>query len=599
MQKQVVLRLMHLFVTLSVALSISSCLSHIKNKGDISDGSTPTNDDEGIESGISDYGTGSVEDDADHKVDGNNGIDAGVTIPDDVGSGNETPEASGPYLLEIGESCSSNSECLSGYCTDAVCCDSACDGVCQRCDGNDATGLIGYCSPIKRGEDPDDECDKDEPLSCGFTGACDVHEACEYYGKEISCGDDSFCNRNGECVRFWTKQIGTPELDHVGAIAADSEDNVYLTGLTEGDLDGNSNAGAYDLFVVKYDSDGIEQWVRQLGSSNYDYGKSIATGSRGDVYVTGYTLGNLDGNSNAGGYDLFVVKYNSAGVKQWTRQLGSSDYDFVSDIAVNSRDEVYVTGNTSGDLDGNTNAGGIDLIVVMYNSAGVKQWTRQLGSSADDAGSGIAVDSNGNVYVTGSTEGGLDGHATAGNKDVIIVKYNSEGVKQWSRQFGAIDTDRGTDIATDGNGNIYLTGYGNLDGYISVGAEDLFVVKHDSDGVKQWTRQFGSYGFDNSNSIAVDGLNDIYVTGDTKGNLDGNTSAGDTDAFIVKYDSEGTKQWTKQFGTSDYVSGKAIATDSNHSIYVAGNTNGSLDGNSNAGDVDLFVVKYNSDGIQL
>ena len=223
-----------------------------------------------------------------------------------------------------------------------------------------------------------------------------------------------------------TKQLGTSGEDVANGVATDSSGNVYVTGYTQGGLDG-TNAGSWDLFVVKYNSSGTKQWTKQLGTSNSDSATGVATDSSANVYVTGFTEGGLDG-TNAGSWDLFVVKYNSSGTKQWTKQLGTSGIDIANGVATDSSGNVYVTGYTQGGLDG-TNAGGSDLFVVKYNSSGTKQWTKQLGTSGIDSTNGVATDSSGNVYVAGVTSGGLDG-TNAGSYDLFVVKYNSDGVKQ-------------------------------------------------------------------------------------------------------------------------------------------------------------------------
>jgi len=97
-----------------------------------------------------------------------------------------------------------------------------------------------------------------------------------------------------------------------------------VAGYTEGGLDNNTKTGSYDLFVVKYNSSGTKQWTKQLGTSSDDLAYGVATDSSANVYVTGFTDGGLDGNTSAGVNDLFVVKYNSSGTKLWTNQLGSS-----------------------------------------------------------------------------------------------------------------------------------------------------------------------------------------------------------------------------------------------------------------------------------
>ena len=394
-----------------------------------------------------------------------------------------------------------------------------------------------------------------------------------------------------------TSQLARSSNDYAHGVAIDSSGNVYVAGGTNGGLDGNTNAGNTDLFVIKYNSSGTKQWTNQLGSSSRDSANGVATDLSGNVYVTGMTNGELDGCKSAGVEDLFVVKYNSSGTKQWTNQLGSSSRDSANGVATDSSGNVYVTGTTYWELDGNTSAGKADLFVVKYNSSGTKQWTKQLGTEKIDEARGVSTDSSGNVYVTGYTDGGLDGNNSAGRSDLFVVKYNSSGTKQWTKQLGTEDSDFANGVATDSSGNVYVTGttYRNLDGNTNEGNADLFVVKYNSSGTKQWTKQLGTSSTDTANGVATDSSGNVYVAGGTYGGLDGNTSAGDNDLFVVKYNSSGTKQWTNQMGTSSTDTANGVATDSSRNVYVSGDTHRGLDNNTNAGN-DLFVVKYNSSG---
>ena len=119
-----------------------------------------------------------------------------------------------------------------------------------------------------------------------------------------------------------------------------------------------------------------------------------------------------------------------------TQQSGSSGDDYGLTIDRDTADNFYVAGHTNADLDGNTNAGEKDLFLIKYNSGGVKQWTQQIGTAADEFVYGVSVDSNGNIYVAGRTQGGLDGNTNAGSDDIFLIKYDSNGVKQWTRQMG-------------------------------------------------------------------------------------------------------------------------------------------------------------------
>jgi hypothetical protein len=233
----------------------------------------------------------------------------------------------------------------------------------------------------------------------------------------------------------WTKQLGSFLSETGKGVTTDSSGNIYVTGTTGGGLDGNTSSGGHDIFLVKYNSSGTKQWTKQLGTSENDYGNGVTTDSSDNIYVTGYTLGGLDGNTNSGNYDIFLVKYNSSGTKQWTKQLGTSSSDHGNGVTTDSSGNIYVTGYTTGlenyvGLDGNTSLGSTDIFLVKYNSSGTKQWTKQLGTSLSDSGNGVSTDSSGNIYVTGLTQGGLDGNTNSGYLDIFLVKYNSDGVKQ-------------------------------------------------------------------------------------------------------------------------------------------------------------------------
>ena len=427
----------------------------------------------------------------------------------------------------------------------------------------------------------------------------------------ISCSkssDDGSKSTDNTTTTTWTKQLGTTSDDKGNSVTTDTSGNIYVTGYTDGGLDGNTSSGESNIFLVKYNSSGTKQWTKQLGSGTKDRGNGVSTDSSGNVYVTGYTYGGLDGNTSSGGMDIFLVKYDSSGTKQWTKQLGTSSYESGSGVTTDSSDNIYVTGLTEGGLDGNTNSGSWDIFLIKYNSSGTKQWTKQLGTSSGDYGYGVTTDSSGNIYVTGNTGGGLDGNTNSGIRDIILIKYNSSGTKQWTKQLGTSSDELGNGVTTDSSGNVYVTGWtgGDLDGNTSSGSGDIFLIKYNSSGTKQWTKQLGTSSVDVGNDVTTDSSDNIYVTGYTDGGLDGNTSSdgntnlgfGSGDIFLIKYNSSGTKQWTKQLGTSSVDVGNDVTTDSSDNIYVTGYTDRGLDGNTSSGGMDIFLVKYNSSGIK-
>ena len=112
-------------------------------------------------------------------------------------------------------------------------------------------------------------------------------------------------------------------------VAVDSSGNSYVTGFTDGGLDGNSSSGKLDFFLTKYNSSGTKEWTIQEGSSGNDEAHGVAVDSSDNIYVAGYTDKKFHGNNNSGRYDIFLVKYNSSGTKQWVKQLegSSKSYD--------------------------------------------------------------------------------------------------------------------------------------------------------------------------------------------------------------------------------------------------------------------------------
>ena len=151
-----------------------------------------------------------------------------------------------------------------------------------------------------------------------------------------------------------------------------------------------------------------------MGTKYNDYGDSVTTDSSGNIYVTGRTRG-LDGNTGMSGlYDIILMKFDSSGTKQWTKQLVTSNrqYDQGSKSFFDSSGNIYVTGWTPGFSSGKDS----DIILIKFNSSGTKQWTKKFGTSSTETGLGGTTDSSGNIYVTGKTRGDLE--------DIAAVEYD-------------------------------------------------------------------------------------------------------------------------------------------------------------------------------
>jgi hypothetical protein len=383
--------------------------------------------------------------------------------------------------------------------------------------------------------------------------------------------------------------MGTGGADFGLGVAANRLGAIYIAGYTP-DSFGGASAGITDAFLSKLDTSGDLTWTRQVGTVGDDRGTGVSTDGLGNAYITGFTHGSL-GPPYAGGADAFLRKYDAAGNAVWTQQLGSPQkrYDQSFGVSADRLGNVFIAGETVGNL------GGVvpefqDGFVSKYDASGAIAWTRQIGSSgsSDDA-SGVSADGLGNVYVTGTTFGDLEGES-AGRSDAYLRKYNSAGAVLWTKQFGTFDDDGGNDVAVDSLGNVYVTGSteGDLGGPFA-GDSDAFISKFDASGTLAWSRQLGSTTSDVGYGVSVDVLGNVYIAGSTRGTLGASTS-GVFDAFVSKFDASGVHHWTEQFGTIRSDGARDISTDGFGNIYITGYTEGSLDGMS-SGSRDVFVLK--------
>lgn len=449
-----------------------------------------------------------------------------------------------------------------------------------------------------------------------FATKVDLHGSYEVTVKEHPTGPAQRCTvvnsagtTNGEVSNVSVtcspraKQLGSAADDKANAIALDVSGNSYVVGYSAGAFDGGTSAGGSDLVLVKYDVNSSRVWSRQLGSASDDSATAVITDASGNIFVAGHTAGSLDENTSNGGLDFFVVKYDSNGGKQWTRQSGTAGDDIATGIARDGAGNVYVTGYTNGALDGNANSGGNDFFVAKYDSAGNKVWTRQLGTTGNDRAAGVAADASGNLVVAGFTDGGLDGNANVGGVDGFVVRYDTDGVKQWTRQLGTVADDYGASVALDANGATAVAGYtsGAFAGETNGGGNDLFIADYDVSGNNLWVKQFGASGDDRGAGVASDGTGNVYVAGVSTGAFDGHVhsdDSGQNDLIIMKCDATGTKLWSVMLGTSGVDAATGLASDATGNMSVSGYTSGGLGGNTGAGENDFVMLRFDASGNQ-
>ncbi|HMS33976.1 MAG TPA: SBBP repeat-containing protein [Ignavibacteria bacterium] len=360
------------------------------------------------------------------------------------------------------------------------------------------------------------------------------------------------------------------DTDIVTSMTVDNQGNVYVTGFSKGNLTGK------DIATIKYSSSGQQIWAARYDNAGKDdAANAITVDATGNIYITGYTTGLTSFK------DYITIKYSSSGNLLWSSMYNGkgNDDDLSSAIAVDGLGNVFVTGYSVGLTSSE------DYLTIKYNSAGNEQWINSYDNpdmDDIDIANSMILDGTGNIYVTGYSIG--NGSA----EDYATVKYNSAGNEQWVRRYSGTgnDYDITTGIAVDGSGNIIVTGY-------SVGnssAEDYATVKYDPQGNSLWVNRYNgaSNSYDIATSIAADSQGNAYVTGYSYGDL---TSE---DYATIKYSPEGQEEWVSKYnGTGgDFDIATSVKSDFKGDVYVTGY---SYDPDTKE---NYATVKYNSAGVE-
>jgi uncharacterized delta-60 repeat protein len=380
-----------------------------------------------------------------------------------------------------------------------------------------------------------------------------------------------------QATQEWVQTYNGPGngIDIAFSVAVDNLGNVYVAGNSPGDTSAN------DITTIKYDSAGQQQWVQRYnGPGNSDDGtngtNAIAVDDSGNVYVAGWSAGTEN-------TDYVVIKYNSNGDQQWAQRYNGTGngYDAPYGIALDSSGNVYVTGTSTGD------GTGFDYTTIKYDNDGQQQWVKSYNGTGNgyDAAQALAVDASGNVYITGVST------AQNGLGDCVTIKYDTNGNQQWAKTYDgpANGNDYGNSVTFDSSGNVYVTG-------TSTGSEtgqDYLTIKYDSSGQQLWASTYSSpeNNWDEGRSIGLDGSGNVYVTGV----LEYSEGKASTDDWgTIKYDSSGAEQWVRTYNGPASIADEAwsIAVDVDGNSYVVGYSHGLTSGS------DLTSIKYDTDGMQ-
>jgi len=428
----------------------------------------------------------------------------------------------------------------------------------------------------------------------------------------------------------WSVGAGGYSLDYGYCIATDNSSDCYVIGKFFATAVFGSTTltsyGAMDIFVAKLDNKGEWQWAVNAGGGGADAGSSIAVDELGNSYITGVFydvawFGNITLTSIGGPADpdVFVAKLDTNGTWQWAVRGGGYIGDAGYGIAVDDSGNSYVTGHFMYSAYFGTfhltSQGSADVFVAKLDTNGTWIWAVSGGGSQPDYVCDIAVDTNGNTYLTGDFESsatfGTETITSLGNADVFIAKLDSNGAWIWARSGGSSSIERGYDIALDGNDNAYVTGvflvsitFGTTT-LSSQGSWDVYVVKIDSNGGWHWVVSAGSSSTEGAWGIAVNNSGSPFISGVFDGTITIGTTTittqGTHDVFVATLDPDGHWQWAISAGGADWDEGYALTASNTGVVYVTGYFDGSaLFGDTTLtthGDFDVFIAKLHCPGV--
>jgi hypothetical protein len=422
-------------------------------------------------------------------------------------------------------------------------------------------------------------------------------------------GWDSYCDSyvtkldsSGNYV--WTKTWGGETSDYVRGVAVDSSGNVYTHILFQDTVDFDPGAGTFNLTghnddssdqpwdwdaaVSKLDSDGNFVWAKSWGCENSNVSSSIALDSSGNVYTSGHQACTTDFDPGAGTFNLtahassfygsaaYISKLDSDGNFVWAKNFINAASDYVSQLSIDSSDNLYLSGGFTGTVDFDPGAGTSNMTVVgtknayivKLTSAGALVWVKNISEGTVNGRSIHSnIDSSGNVYIGGSFNGtgdfdpgaGTSNMTTAGLTDAFVVKLDSSGTFVWAKQVGGTSDDSVNSVDNDSLGNVYIVGKfketadfdpgAGTSNLTSNGDVDLFILKLDSSGVFQYVKQIGgsdteytTYGLNvlAEDSLYVGGAFKTTVDFDPTAGIDSHTSAGNADIFLLRLDYDST-----------------------------------------------------------
>ncbi len=392
---------------------------------------------------------------------------------------------------------------------------------------------------------------------------------------------------------FRKMDIGSSQKIQDVALAADGAGSLYFVGQQ---MDPTQR---HEMVLTKISCAGNELWRRQIEMPHGDraWAFSLAADWHDNVYITG-TMPVPAEYGQRSRSSAWLAKFSSDGTELWRRSLEGQDGAWGIHLAADGRGSIYLAGGTSAPVQGGTFlTDPFETWLAKISASGEELWRRRIGKQQFENYTlgAVAADWAGNVCFLGATERIPAANGSSGQKNALAVKFSPDGTELWRQEIGTAMNEVGTGLGMDGEGNIYLAGFTN--GEMAAGgggpqgfASDGWLMKLAPDGTERWRKQIGTDKHDTADSLAVDGLGNIYLLGSTHGEMAAGGAQGNQDAWAAKFSPDGTEQWRCQLGTAS-----EDASPSSAVFWSEGNNRGlAVDGAGNAYIFGYAVGELNS-----
>ena len=473
---------------------------------------------------------------------------------------------------------------------------------------------------------------------------------CNEVGFEVTDYDENLPLVIDPVVRLWGTYYGGSQKEDGYASTVDASSNIYLLGNTASKT-GIATSGSHrdtlinnqDVFLAKFNSNGVRQWATYFGGYSDDFGYSCITDESLNVFIAGSTK-SASGISTSGshqsayggGYsDVYLAKFNSSGIRQWGTYYGGALSESYGYCTLDKSSNIYLTGSTLSNVGiatsgshQDTKPGALnisDAFLAKFGTNGVRIWGTYYGGTDNDYGNKCAVDNSNNVYLVGSaystnliSTSGSHQNVQAGNKDGFVAKFNGNGVRQWASYYGGPDFDQFNSCVVDQSSNVYIAGYTKSVSGIAtsgsyqssyIGTGDGFLVKFNPDGIRQWGTYYSGNLGATIYGLSIDLSSRLCIVGSTYSTSDiatqsayQTTHAGEADAYFAIFNSNGERIVASYYGGTEIDEGYFCWLDESTNLYMSGYTvssNGiaSIGAHQTTygGGQDAFLVKFKLD----